>query len=44
MKQNKIKGGIYSGRWWADFTSPKDAKRISHKQERARSKKIYKNA
>ena len=43
MKQNKIKGGIYSG-WWTDFISPKDAKRISHKQERARAKKICKKA
>ena len=44
MKQNKIKGGIYSGLWWADFISPKDAKRISHKQERACTKKICKKA
>lgn len=34
MKINKIKGGIYSGRYWRDFYSPTMAKKIAHKQER----------
>lgn len=39
MKQAKIKGGVYSG-WWEDFHTAKEAKRIAHKQERQRSKKL----
>ena len=35
MKQNKIKGGIYSGIYWRDFYSSKFAKRYGHKQNRA---------
>lgn len=38
MKQNKIKGGVYSGKYWQDFYSNKQAKKIAHKQERKRGK------
>lgn len=34
MKQNKIKGGIYKGKYWRDFINPRDAKHIAHKQAR----------
>jgi len=38
MKMNKIKGGVYGGKFWQDFTNKTDAKRIAHKQERRRAK------
>lgn len=38
-KTNRIKGGIYSGPYWFDFVTHHDAKKIAHKQERARVKK-----
>lgn len=40
MKQAKIKGGIYSGRYWRDFYSNQEAKKIAHKQNRQRNKNI----
>ena len=43
MKKNKIRGGVYGGAWWADFTKRTDAKHMAHKQERARAKKLIKN-
>ena len=44
MKQNKIKGGIYCGRWWRDFYTNKEAKHFAHRQERRRWKKFCKMA
>lgn len=38
MKSNKIKGGVYSGKFWQDYINKTDAKRIAHKQERRRVK------
>lgn len=43
MKQNKIKGGIYRGRWWCEFYTNKEAKHFAHRQERRRWKKFCKN-
>ena len=37
-KKLKIKGGVYSG-YWRDFYTTVEAKKIGHKQERARAKK-----
>lgn len=39
MKMNKIRGGVYSGKFWQDFMNKTDAKKIAHKQERQRIKK-----
>jgi hypothetical protein len=40
MKQNKIKGGVYCGKYWQDFYTNKQAKRIAHKQARKRNKTV----
>ena len=34
MKQAKIKGGIYRGKYWTDFYTSQEAKKIAHKQAR----------
>lgn len=34
MKIAKIKGGVYSGKYWRDFYTKKEAKKIAHKQTR----------
>ena len=42
-KVNRIKGGIYRG-YCFDFYTKKEAKKIAHKQERQRGKKICEKA
>jgi len=40
MKQAKIKGGVYAGRYWRDFYTKTAAKKIAHKWNRQQNKKI----
>lgn len=42
MKQAKIKGGVYCGRYWRDFYTTQEAKKIAHKQARKAWKNILK--
>ena len=42
MKVNKIKGGIYSGKYWYEFHTSQYAKHCAHKQERQRAKRFVK--
>lgn len=39
MKQAKIKGGIYGDRYWYEFHTSQEAKKIGHKQARQAWKK-----